>query len=141
MKPGNPAAIQAFADLAKPGLKVALSNPQYSTCGELVFELLKQKKIKDQVMKNVGNRLTKGHSNLGNLLKTKSVDAVIMWNGVARTFLDHLEIVKTPYEYEREIKVSVIAMSYSKQGDAVEKFMDFTRDNGVRIFAEFGYVK
>ena len=138
---GNPKSITGIDDLTKDGLKVALSNPQYSTCGELVFRLLEKKKIKDAVMKNVGNRLTKGHSNLGNLVKTRTVDAVIMWNGVANTFRDYLDVVKTPYEYDTEIKLSVIGLNYSQQPDLVKQFMEFTRQNGPRIFAEHGFVK
>ena len=102
---GNPKGLTRIEDLTRPGLKVALSNPEYSTCGEMVFAFLDKKGIKDAVMKNVGNRLTKGHSNIGTFLKTQAVDAGIMWNGVAHTFADSLEIVKTPYEYEQEIRV------------------------------------
>ena len=138
---GNPKSIQSIDDLAKPGLNVALSNPLYSTSGKLVFRLLERKDIKDAVMKNVGNRLTKGHSNLGNLLKTKSVDTVIIWNGVAHTFRDYLDVVKTPYEYDQEINVSVIGLNYSEHPESVKKFMEFTRKRGVKIFTEYGYVK
>jgi molybdate transport system substrate-binding protein len=138
---GNPKDIKSIDDLTKPDLKVALSDPQYSTCGEMVEKFLKTKGIYDAVMKNVGNRLTKGHSNLGNLLKTQAVDAVVMWNGVANTFREHLDIVKTPYEYDTEIQVHVIGLNYSEQPEAVRQFMEFVRENGQRIFTEHGYVK
>jgi len=138
---GNPKGLKAIRDLTSPGLRVALSNPEYSTCGEMVQALLKKKGIYEAVMKNVGNRLTKGHSNLGNLVKTEAVDAVVMWNGVANTFKDSLQVVKTPYEYDTEIKVYVIGLNYSKQPDAVRQFIEYTRQNGQRIFAENGYVK
>jgi molybdate transport system substrate-binding protein len=138
---GNPKGIKSLADLTAPGLTVALSNPEYSTCGEMVRALLKKKGIYDPVMKNVGTRLTKGHSNLGNFLKTRTVDATIMWNGVADTFKEHLDLIKTPYEYDAEIKVYVIGLNYSGQPEAVRKFMVFVRENGPRIFAGHGYVK
>ncbi len=105
------------------------------------FDLLEKKNLKDGVMKNVGNRLTKGHSNLGNLLKTGTVDAVIMWNGVAHTFREHLEVIKTPYEYESEIAVSVIGLNYSAHPEAVKQFMAFVKKEGNKIFSESGYVK
>jgi len=85
---GNPKGLTRIEDLTQEGLRVALSNPQYSTCGEMVFALLEKKGIKDAVLENVGNRLTKGHGNLGALMQTGAVDAVIMWNGVAHTFTD-----------------------------------------------------
>jgi len=138
---GNPKDIQSIEDLTKPGVKVALSDPQYSTCGEMVRDLLKKKGIYEEVMENVGNRLTKGHSNLGNLLKAQTVDAVIMWNGVANTFKEHLDVVKTPYEYDEEIRVHVIGLNYSDQPDAVKQFINFVRENGQETFAEHGYVK
>jgi len=138
---GNPKNIKSIDDLTGDGLKVALSDPQYSTCGEMVRDFLKEKEIYDAVMKNVGNRLTKGHSNLGNLLKTQTVDAVLMWNGVANTFKEHLDIVKTPYEYSSEIKVHVIGLSYSKQPEVVRRFMEFVRERGEAAFSEHGYVK
>ena len=120
---------------------MALSNPEYSTCGEMVFALLEKKGIKDAVMKNVGNRLTKGHSDLGTFLKTKTVDAVIMWNGVAHTFRDSLEVVPTPYEYEEEIRVHIMALNYSKNPDLLRKFMEFAKGKGPATFAKYGYVK
>jgi len=138
---GNPKGIKSVEDLTRPGLKVALTDPQYSTAGEMVFALLEKKGIKDAVMKNVENRLTKGHSNIGTFLKTRAVDAGIMWNGVAHTFADSLEVVKTPYEYEQEIRVHIMGLSYTKQPEELKQFMEFARKRGPAIFAEHGYVK
>jgi molybdate transport system substrate-binding protein len=138
---GNPAHVTGLADLTRPGLKLALSNPRYSTCGEMVRSLLIKKHLYDEVMRNVDARLTKGHSNLGNLIKTQAVDAVIMWNGVATTFKEHLEVVKTPYEYDTEIGVHVISLGYSRRPEAARRFLVFVREKGREIFADNGYVK
>ena len=138
---GNPKGIASIEDLSRPGLKVALSNPEYSTCGEMVFGLLEKKGIKEAVMKNVENRLTKGHSTLGNFLKTQVVDAVIMWNGVAQTFVEAVEVIPTPYEYDEEIRVHIIGLNYSKHPELLRKFIEFARNKGPSIFAEYGYVK
>jgi molybdate transport system substrate-binding protein len=138
---GNPKGLSSIEDLTKPGLKVALTDPQYSTCGEMVFALLEKKGIKDELLKNVENRLTKGHSTLGTFLKTEAVDAVIMWNGVAHTFRDSLEVVKTPYEYDQEIRVHIIGLDYSEKPEALRKFIEFARARGPDTFADYGYVK
>ncbi len=141
VQPGNPEDIKSIEDLTKADLKVALTDPQYSTAGELVFALIEKKGIKADVLKNVENRLTRGHSDLGNYLKLEEVDAVIMWNGVAHTFRDSLEVVKTPYEYDKEIRVHVIGLSYTKQAETLKRFMEFAKRRGQEVFAEFGYVK
>lgn len=138
---GNPSGVSGINDLARPGLRVALSNPEYSTCGEMVFDLLEKKGILDAVKKNVGNRLTKGHSNLGTFLKTGAVDAVIMWNGVAGNFADAVDLVPAPYEYAEEIGVHVIGLDYSACPDLVARFVDFAKEKGPAIFARHGYVK
>jgi len=138
---GNPKGLTCIEDLAQPGLKVALSNPEYSTCGEMVSDLLEAKGIKDAVMKNVETRLTKGHGRLGTFLKTGVVDAVVMWNGVANTFKDNLDIVRTPYEYDAEIRVHVIGMNRSGNPAALKKFMDFVEIHGRTTFEKHGYIK
>ena len=138
---GNPKGLRSIEDLTQPGLKVALTDPQYSTCGEMVFALLEKKGIKEAVLKNVENRLTKGHSTLGTFLKTQAVDAVIMWNGVAHTFRDSLDVVKTPYEYDEEIRVHIIGLSYTKDPESLRQFINFARTKGPDTFAEYGYVK
>jgi len=138
---GNPKGIKSIEDLTQEGLKVALTDPQYSTAGEMVFALLEKKGIKEAVLKNVENRLTKGHGNIGTFLKTQAVDAGIMWNGVAHTFLDSLDIVKTPYEYDEEICVHIMSLSYSKHPEQLKQFIEFVRTRGPEIFAEYGYVK
>lgn len=141
VQPGNPKGIKSIQDLAQPGLKIALTDPKYSTCGEMVFALLAKKGIKDAVMANVGNRLTKGHNDLGTFLKTQVVDAAILWNGVAHTFKDNLEVVKTPYEYDVETRVHIIGLKHSKHADALKKFMEFAHSRGPEVFAAYGYVK
>lgn len=138
---GNPKQVKAIEDLAKPGIRVALSDPEYSTCGEMVFRLLEKKGIKEAVLRNVGNRLTKGHGNLATMLVTDAVDAVVMWNGVASTRKDKIEIVPSPYEYDSEIRVHVMGLKYSRRPALVARFLEFTRARGAKLFESHGYTK
>ena len=46
-----------------------------------------------------------------------------------------------PYEYDEEIHVSVMGLSYTKQPEEVQKFLDFVEEHGPEVFKEFGYVK
>jgi molybdate transport system substrate-binding protein len=138
---GNPKEIASIDDLAKPGIQVLLTNPEFSTCGEMTFALLEKKGIKEAVLENVGNAMFKHHSEIGNKLKLGLGDAGIMWNGVANNFLDAIEIVPAPYEYDDEITVSVMGLSYTKQPEQVQAFLDFVEAHGKPVFEEFGYVK
>jgi len=134
-------ARQRIEDLAQDGLQVVLPDPEFSTCGKMVFKLLEKKGIKEQVLKNVGNDLVRDHSQVGNQLKLKARDAGIMWNGVAHEYRDSLEIVPGPYQYDETIRVSVMGLSYSKKQEELKKFLDFVEEHGQKVFSDFGYVK
>ncbi len=138
---GNPKNLAKFEDLAQGGLRVVLPNPEFSTCGEMVFGLLEKKQIKDAVLANVGNDMVKHHADVGNHVKLGARDAGIMWNGVANNYRDDIEIIPLPYEYDSEIHVAVMGLSYTKKKETVEKFLDYIEEHGKEVFAEFGYVK
>lgn len=141
VRKGNPKGIEKLEDLTQGGLRVVLPNPEFSTCGEMVFDLMEKKGIKDEVLQNVGNALVRSHSNVATQIKLDHRDAGVMWNGVAHNWLDAIEIVPGPYEYDEEIRVGVIGLSYSDHPDVVEQFLKFTDEHGEAIFEEFGYVK
>jgi molybdenum ABC transporter molybdate-binding protein len=141
VKKGNPKKLKRFEDLAQPGLRVLLPNPDYSTCGEMVFGLMEKKGNKEAILKNVGNAMFRSHADIGNKMKLGAGDAAIMWKGVAHNYRDAIEIVPCPYEYDEEIRVGVIGLSYTKNKAEVERFLKFVDNHGKAVFKEFGYVK
>ena len=141
VKKANPLNLQKVEDLARPGLKVALPNPEFSTCGEMIEALFRKKSIWDDVGKNVGNAFFRSHSQVATAIEVGNRDAGMMWNGVAHSWLDTLEIVSTPYEYDQVIEVGVIGLSYSKNTQLVKRFLEFSEKKGEEIFTEFGYTK
>lgn len=138
---GNPKQVQSIEDLAEPGLKVALTDPEYSTAGEMVFSLLEKKGITEAVKNNAGGAIFRSHAQVGIALETGGRDAGIMWNGVAHNFLDAIEIVETPYEYDETIRVWIMGLSYTDHEPQVMQFLSFCEEYGEDIFAEYGYVK
>jgi molybdate transport system substrate-binding protein len=143
VKKGSRLGIKSIEDLAraKPTIRVALMNPEYATCGKMTVALLEKKGIKDAVLKNVGNAVFREHSAIATQIKLNHCDAGIMWNGMAHNWLSDIEIVPTPDEYDEEIRVAVMGLSYSKKKDLVEKFLDFCQTRGKKVFSEFGYTK
>ena len=141
VKKGNPHGIKSVEDLAKPGLGVVLMNPEYAECGKMTYALLEKKGIKEAVLKNVGNAVVRSHDLVATHIKLGHRDAGVMWNGMAHNWLDDIEIVPTPYEYDHEVRVGVIGLSYSPKKELIEKFLDFAQRRGRKVFQEFGYVK
>lgn len=140
VKKGNPHGIKSLEDLAKPGLRVALPNPEFATCGKMVADLIAKRSLKEKIMANVGNALFRSHSEIATGIKMDQRDAGMMWNGVAGNYADALEVVPTPPEYE-EIRVTITGLSYSKNPKEVEAFLKFAEAKGIEVFKEFGYVK
>ncbi len=140
-KKGNPLGLEKVEDLTKPSLKVALPDSNYSTCGEMVEELFKKKGIWNDVKKNTENAFFRSHGQTATAIKVGNRDAGMMWNGVAHTWLDALEIIPTPYEYGQVIEVGIIGLSYSKHPKLVEEFLKFVEQNGEDVFGEFGFTK
>jgi molybdate transport system substrate-binding protein len=138
---GNPARVKSLDDLARPGLKVALPDPKYSTCGQMLSKLLEKKGLKDKITANADGAIFRSHSETGTALKLGQRQAGVMWNGVAYTFRDSLEVVATPYEYDEVIRVWVIGLSYTKNETEVTRFMEFAKKEGPAIFAKYGYTE
>jgi len=143
VRKGNPAGVRALADLARPELagKVALPDPQFSTCGEMLARLLKKKGLWAAALKNAEGAVFRSQSETGNALKLGTREVGVMWNGTAHNFLDTLEIIPTPYEYDETIRVWVMGLSYSPQPDLVKQFLEFCKTEGRKVFAAHGYVK
>lgn len=133
--------INKVEDILDIDMKIAMSDPEYSTCGEIVRDFFQGKGKWEALKEKVGNRFTKGHSRLGTLLMTEAVDCVVMWNGVANNFKDSNEIVPTPYEYEEEVKVHVMTLSYSDHQEELNQYIQFVEERGPEVFKEYGYVK
>jgi molybdate transport system substrate-binding protein len=144
VKKGNPKGIRSIEDLAKatePPLGVVLMNPEYAECGKMTYALLEKKGIKEAVLKNVGNAVVRSHDVVATQIKLGHRDAGVMWNGMAHNWLTDIEIVPTPYEYDKEVRVGVIGLSYSPKKGLIEKFLAFSQRRGRKVFQEFGYVK
>lgn len=89
---GNPKGIRSLADLAQPGLRVGLANPEQSTLGALTERLLEQGGFLARVSSNVLTRTPTGDM-LVNQLRAGTLDAVVVYGSNATKVRDQLEVV------------------------------------------------
>ncbi len=75
---GNPHGLKTLGDLAKPGLKLGVTNEEQSALGALTARLLRGAGLYEGVMKNVVSQ-TPTADLLVNQLRTGSLDAVIVY--------------------------------------------------------------
>ncbi len=135
---GNPLAITAVKDLQREGVRVALPNAEFSTCGAMVETLLKHKGWHETVVKNVGNAFFRSHGEIARAINMGHRDAGIMWNGVANNWLNDIEIVPTVNEYET-IRVTVTGLSYSPKTELIQQFLAYAQEHGGTVFSASGY--
>ncbi len=138
VRPGNPLGLKSVTDLTNQNLKIGIGDPRYSTCGELFVGLLEKKGLRDAVMKQVALQ-GRTHSEIANGLILGPLDAVVVWNYIARLYSNKVEVVPTDDPYP-EVAVTVLGLQQSTHPKARDAFLEFCRSEQVRrIFADHGY--
>lgn len=137
---GNPKGVATLEDLLKPGLKVAIGNPEACAVGLQTRRIWDKNKLSwDALRKNVVfQSLTVNE--LGTLVKTGSVDATIVWDAVAAMYPDSAQAVPIPLERNAISTVEIAVLTTSKQSEAAAEFLGFaTSSQGRDIFRKHKY--
>ena len=90
---GNPRKIQSLADLAQPGLRIGVANPEQSTLGALTRRMLQSLGALDSVMRNVVTQ-TPTADLLVNEIRAGALDAVVVYTANTTKVRDRFDLVK-----------------------------------------------
>jgi len=126
---GNPKNIQGLKDLLRPEVRPGLPHRQFSTAGQIVWASLKRNGLY-AAMDQRKPFESRSSGDLANQLKLGSLDAVVMWDAIARSLPDAIAIVPIEPEYKvdaitsatsskvfdvRETKVTVVPLVFAKE--------------------------
>jgi len=138
---GNPKKIQSLSDLAKPGIRVGIGNPDAVSVGIYAVELLEQNGLLNEVQKNIITHALSG-SATASLLVMKKVDAIIGWRVFALWNPDKIDVIfLRPDEVPRLSYIPAAISTFSENREYAQKFIDFlTSPEGRKIYAERGYI-
>ncbi|WP_301664768.1 molybdate ABC transporter substrate-binding protein [Methanoculleus frigidifontis] len=134
---GNPANITCLADLAKPGVRVELGDPEACAIGKLSGKLLDKNGIKDEVFANTVARTATVnelivHTALG------QADAAIVWEDLYNS--EKLDLIMIPKEQNIVKVVPIGTLTFSDQTELAENFVAFvSSDEGKAIFTAHGF--
>ncbi len=138
---GNPAGIESLADLARPGIKLAIGNPETVCLGLYAVELLEKLGLFDQVLANV---VTFGAScsKLVNLAAMSQVDAVIGWRVCHFWNPERMDFVPLARdELPRLSYVPITISIHTRDRRRAEEFVEFVlSDSGKAIYDKYGYL-
>jgi molybdate transport system substrate-binding protein len=140
---GNPKGIKTLADLTKPGLRVAIANPEGVCLGLYAVEIIERNlpnDAKKNLKKNIVN-YTESCEKTATAISLKAVDAVIGW-GVFQ-YWDQERIETIPLNKKEIIRVGYIPIAISKftaKRVSAQAFIDFIlSDEGKTIFRKYHY--
>ena len=141
VKKGNPKNIQSLADLAKPGIKVAMGNPGTTLLGDLVPQMLQKAGLYDAVKENIVTNAPQVTAIITMLIMNQ-VDAGVIWHYFGTTASNDVDIIWIPREYVTGIGEIQAAVSvYSQEAITAQKFIDFLASSeGEEIFKKNGYI-
>jgi molybdenum ABC transporter molybdate-binding protein len=126
----NPRGIRSLADLAMPGLKVGVGNPEQSTLGALTQRLLKNAGLFDKVRPNIQTE-TPTADMLVNQLRTGSLDAVVVYEASARAARGDCTEVPIPQAEALAVQTFSVGKE-SKYKHLAERLLDALRSQESR---------
>jgi accessory colonization factor AcfC len=119
---GNPKNIQSIADLTKPGIRVGIS--VIDCLKGLWEEVAGRVGLGDEVRKNITFHAT-GCVAIVEAVGQDVVDAAFGWTSFGHLDDERLEIVELPPEQRIYRGTGVGMLSFSKQPEKAQQFMDF----------------
>jgi molybdate transport system substrate-binding protein len=136
----NPYNIQELTDLAKPGIRVAIANPESVVIGLYAVEILEKNGLFDTVGKNIVT-FSESASKVASLIPLNTVDAVIGWRVFGIWGRDNQLVLLTPDQIPRIAYIPAAVSSFSENPDTANAFIEFlTGEEGQDIFARWGYI-
>ncbi|RLB01598.1 MAG: molybdate ABC transporter substrate-binding protein [Deltaproteobacteria bacterium] len=138
---GNPKDIESLADLARPGIRVGIGNPEAVCVGLYAIELLQYNGLLEKVAGNIVT-YAESCSKTAALVVLGAVDAVIGWRVFSKWHPRAIEAVYLrPEQIPRIAYVPGAISVFCKHRDSAQRFLDFlVSSEGRRIFARWGYL-
>ena len=140
---GNPKNIKSLKDLLKPGIKVAIANPEGVCVGAYAVEIIEKNftaKEKTMFKANLIN-YTESCEKTATAIALKTVDAVIGWSVFQYWNPSQIETIKLQAKEIIRIGYIPIAVSkFTKNQKLAQKFIDFLLSKeGKSVFKKYHY--
>lgn len=140
---GNPKEIRTLKDLCRPGIKVAIANPEGVCVGAYAIEIIEKhfsEEEKALLRANIVN-YTESCDKTASVVALKSVDAVIGWSVFQYWNPEEIETVDLPKEEIVRIGYIPVAISrFTKNRALAQRFIDFTvSEKGKEVFKKYSY--
>lgn len=137
---GNPKNIHGLDDLLSTGVKLGLGDAKACAIGRKTKKIFTKNNIAwADVEKNLKfQSLTVNE--LGMQIQTEALDAVIVWDAIARYYEGHGQQVPIPVKENVISTVDIAVLKFTKERELAEKFVEFVASKrGRDIFIKHNY--
>jgi molybdate transport system substrate-binding protein len=137
----NPQSIESLQDLARPGVRVAVTRQETTLLGRYAPEIFEKAGLAEEIEKNIVTESARPDSLLTALVMGK-VDAGILWNFYGVQAADEISVIYLEPEQLTgvgEMRAAITA--FTENEDEAQRFIDFLRSSGGKqTFEEMGYI-
>ncbi len=137
---GNPKNIKSLHDLLANNVKLGIGDPKACAIGRKTKQLFEKNNIPwENVEKNIAfQSLTVNE--LGMQIQAGSLDAVIVWDAIARYYSEYGTELPIPVEENVISTVNIGVLAFTKDRSLAEEFVKFTTSQiGQDIFKQHNY--
>ncbi len=141
VKKGNPLNIKTLADLAGPGVKVAVTRPETTLLGGYAPEIFARAGLAEEIGANIVTEAARP-DNLLTMLVMGQVDAGITWHFYEAQAPDRIEnIYLLPEQLTGVGEMQAAVSVYCVDKKSAQQFLDFiTSTDGQAVFSQLGYL-
>jgi molybdate transport system substrate-binding protein len=143
VRKGNPKQLRTLKDLTRPGLRVAIADPERVCVGTYAVEIVEKNLTAEEKAAFRANLVnhTESCEKTATAVSLKMVDAVIGWSVFEHWDPQRIETVALPKEQVQRIGYIPIAISkFTKQRAAAQAFIAFlTGPEGQAVYARHRY--
>jgi molybdate transport system substrate-binding protein len=138
---GNPKNIHTLADLARPGIRIGIGNPEAVCVGLYAVEVLERNGLLKEVQNNIVTHAP-SCSATASLVAMQKVDAVIGWRVFPQWNPDKIDaVLLKPHEAPRLGYIPAAISTFSQDKKSAQRFINFLiSPEGQQIFAKWGYI-
>jgi molybdate transport system substrate-binding protein len=137
---GNPKNIRSLEDLLQPGFKLGLGDAKSCAIGRKTKQIFAKNNIAwEDIEKNLAFQSFTVNE-LGMQIQAGSLDAVIVWDAIARYYSEYGTEVAIATEKNVISTVNVGVLAFTENRSLAEKFVEFaTSEQGRAIFKKHLY--
>ncbi len=135
---GNPADIQSLEDMAVPGIKIVLGDPESAAIGKTGKKILTENGLYEAVSANTV-ATTATVNELLVYMAMKQADCTIIWEDNVQG-LEDVEMIQIPEELNEIKTIPVCVLKTTKKHELAQQFADFVAGpEGKAIYEKYGF--